>query len=305
MSPLSKLALGAASFALTDSGLGDLPPRRTALHFCSRSGSTEFLREYHEGLIEEAAASPLLFTNGVANAPAGHISLEYGIRGPCSTLMGGPASAVFALADAVDALGSGRFDVLLVGAAEELSPFFLRTRQDYASVTADAAVASPPGEGGVFLVLESPDHARARGARVRARITVEPDGPWDQTAPDRARQMGLDGLACLVSLGVAPASPPGDVALLKALAKEATSLHGHAVRYALGDVFAASVLTQVLVSCMALHKGEVPATPPGADLPTSVASLFPARVKKTDLDAAFVLVPYNGAGHGVIRILPG
>jgi len=76
------------------------------------------------------------------------------------------------------------------------------------------------------------------------------------------------------------------------------------VRYALGDVFAASVLTQVLVSCLAFEKGEVPATPPGADLPTSVASLFGARVTKADLDAALVLVPHNGAGHGVIRMLP-
>jgi hypothetical protein len=274
MSPLSKMAIAAARTALTDAGFDEARAEKTAVFFSSRFGSTEFLREYHAGLLPSRAASPFLFTNGVANAPAGHISLEFGFQGPCFTFMGGPSSAVTSLRQAATWIRRGLCDAALVGAAEELSPFFLASLAGWQEGTAAREAGEvPPGEGSVFLVLESATPPSAQGAPAWATL----GGIRQHT---RAGDRGVEPGSLLGpvpptdrDLFVAVSEGPGGSgrgeldALAAAAGERKERLLAHAVRYNLGEAYAVSVLTQTVVACLALAHGQAPPAPTGRACP--------------------------------------
>src|SRR5262249_12447237 len=67
-----------------------------------------------------AYASPLDFANTVINAAAGHTAIWHNLRGVNSTIAGGSASGLQALAHAADLISNGRASVVLAGGVEEL-----------------------------------------------------------------------------------------------------------------------------------------------------------------------------------------
>ncbi len=299
MSPLSKLAFASLGKALGDAGLQS-PPAKSALFFVSKFGSTEFLREFHEGLLGGGGPSPFLFTNGVVNAPAGHISLEFGIRGPCTTLMGGAQSAAFALQHAAALIRDGAAGAVMVGAAEELSDFFLDAYRGFGSALGSAMPA--PGEGGVFLVLEPEGDAAARGARTHAVLAGADFLREGDPSPADERRMGGPRLFSLSSgpgrgleaeaadLGAAPACE-GDSAI--------------AVKFNLGEAFAVSALAQSAAACLALSKGTAPARPEGLDPPGSLSKLFPGGPRETRFHDAVVSVRDGGPVRSLVRFERG
>ncbi|WP_164420313.1 beta-ketoacyl-[acyl-carrier-protein] synthase family protein [Streptomyces salinarius] len=149
-------------------------------------GMTTWEREYVR-LRERGpgAVSPLLIPMAAVNMTAGHVAAAYGAKGPNFATATACASSTTALGAARDLLRANLCDVVIAGGTEaSITPLVaaafakmgaLSTRTD------DPATASRPfdaardgfvlAEGASVLVLERPEHARARGARPYAFLS--------------------------------------------------------------------------------------------------------------------------------------
>jgi len=303
---VSLLALTACRLALEDAGLDParLDPARTGLGLGSAWGNLQETTVFLDRLLARGAGNPLLFPNLVFNAPLSYASIELGITGPTAMLAAQEVSGEAAIAWGADVIGDGAADVCLAGGAEELGPVahqvLRETRQMTSGVprpldpTADGVC---PGEGAAVLVLEPLARARARGARVYARLVPSPGG--SVPAPVHGWPRDPEALAELLrplvgdaELLVAAAS--GNPALDRVEAAAlAVALGGRrtlvtSVRGAIGDFGAAGALAAA-AAALAVDAGLVPPTlgllpPARADLHVVVGSArrTPVRVAVVD-----------------------
>ena len=141
------------------------PPERRGMAVGTAFGGVDTTWEYVGGLLREGlpAASPFLFSESVANAPAGHASIELDTRGLSVTFTCADVSAATAVDWAARAIADGRLDVAYAGGIDLMHEPLLRLL---------ATVGAPEfvGEGAVCLVLESLRSARNRGARIYAEV---------------------------------------------------------------------------------------------------------------------------------------
>jgi 3-oxoacyl-[acyl-carrier-protein] synthase II len=119
------------------------------------------------------AVSPLTFAASTSNVALGQIALAWKLQGPSSLILG-ENPVVYAL----DLLKDGRAAILLCGGLDETRDVHVwaqlqdRLGQESTeqSPTVGASMLPLLGEGSAFLVLESADHARGRGADIRGEI---------------------------------------------------------------------------------------------------------------------------------------
>ncbi len=171
MSELSQVWTIGCLAARADAGLEG--PAGQAVHAPSRRGvflgtglgCIDATWEYLQGLCRDGAAqaSPLLFSESVSNAPAGHSAIELDAQGASETLTCGDASAAAAVAAGLRAVRDRRVDVAYCGGVELLLEPVLRVL---------GGIGAPRflGEGCACLVLEPLEAARTRGARVHAEL---------------------------------------------------------------------------------------------------------------------------------------
>lgn len=130
-----------------------------------------------------ARVSPLFVPNAIPNMLSGNISIRYGAEGVNYVLSTACASATNAIGEAFWRIKDGRADVMITGGAEAtvnamgISGFAALTAL---STSTDPAASSRPfdanrdgfvmGEGAGTLILESLEHAQARGAHILAEI---------------------------------------------------------------------------------------------------------------------------------------
>lgn len=128
--------------------------------------------------------SPFFIPMAIVNMASGEVCNRLGWMGPSYTVVSACASSNHSIASAFDQIRLGRADVMLAGGADEtVNPLGLSgfTSMHAVSKRNDSPeTASRPfdmdrdgfvmGEGAAVLVLESESHARARGAKVLARI---------------------------------------------------------------------------------------------------------------------------------------
>jgi 3-oxoacyl-[acyl-carrier-protein] synthase II len=125
---------------------------------------------------------PTLFLAQLSNLLAGNIAIVHGVSGTSRTFMGEEAASIDAARIALARIESGQSDIALVGAAHngertdllilyEFGDFNLTDK--YTPVWGRDTQTSgfALGSAGVFLVMESREHAEARGARPYARLT--------------------------------------------------------------------------------------------------------------------------------------
>jgi 3-oxoacyl-[acyl-carrier-protein] synthase II len=125
---------------------------------------------------------PTLFLAQLSNLLAGNIAIVHGVSGTSRTFMGEEAASIDAARIALARIASGQSDIALVGAAHngertdllilyEFGDFNLTGK--YAPVWARDENTSgfALGSAGVFLVMESREHAEARGAKPYAKLT--------------------------------------------------------------------------------------------------------------------------------------
>jgi 3-oxoacyl-[acyl-carrier-protein] synthase II len=128
---------------------------------------------------------PLTVPMMISNEAGGNISMVYGTKGPAYTQVTACASGTDALGQALDLIRSGRCDVVIAGGTEAcVVPFaiggFGMLKALSTKHNDDPEKASRPfdadrdgfvlGEGAGILVLESEEHAKARGANILAEF---------------------------------------------------------------------------------------------------------------------------------------
>jgi 3-oxoacyl-[acyl-carrier-protein] synthase II len=128
--------------------------------------------------------SPFFIPKMIADITAGHISIKYGLMGPNFTTVSACASSANALADAYNYIRLGKAEAFVTGGSEAAineagiggfnALHAISTRND------DPTKASRPfdnnrdgfvlGEGGVAIIFEEYEHAKARGAKIYAEV---------------------------------------------------------------------------------------------------------------------------------------
>jgi len=217
---VSQIAVAAADLAVHDAGgLGDADPERIGVFAgCGMGGAAALEAAYRAGIGGSGRVPPLTIPAFMPNAPAAHVAMRHGVQGPVITYSVACASSAVALAEAAKAVQRGEVDVAIAGGSEALIVpgvvLAWQAMQTLASFAAGEAAAScrpfaadrsgfALGEGAAFLVLESAERARARGARAYAQLAgwgissdathlTKPDVAGQQRALRAAlRQAGL------------------------------------------------------------------------------------------------------------------
>jgi 3-oxoacyl-[acyl-carrier-protein] synthase II len=169
----------------------------------------------HEPFLNERLMNdlrPTLFLAQRSNLLAGNISIVHGVTGSSRTFMGEEASGVDAVRIGFARIQSGQSDIVLVGGAQNSERKEMLLLYEFAqfNLTKEfkpvwARHGHPGfalGSMGAFLVLESSDNARARGAKPMARLTSVVNARsdrkpgditamlarlWDKIAPRRGK----------------------------------------------------------------------------------------------------------------------
>ena len=191
----SQLALIAAREAIRHAALPPSPSHAVILG--AAFGHETFDEAYRQFYGEDAhRVHPFTVPKVMPNAPASHISMEFGMRGPCFTTASACASATHAIGLAFHMIRSGSVDVVVTGGTDaSVVVGVLKGWEGLRVLSADTCRPFSRnrsglviGEGAGILVIESLDHARERGAVLHAEIVgfgMGADGA-DITAPDPA-----------------------------------------------------------------------------------------------------------------------
>lgn len=161
----------------------DLADVESTYRYCSEDGSFRF-EKWADAFAQELY--PLWLLKQLPNMIASHIAIAHDARGPNNTIVSAEVSSLLAIAEAASVIRRGWADVMIAGGAgSRLHPGALVARGEsiVSHRSADCARASRPfdrdrdgmvnGEGAAAFVLESYEHAMARGGRVRARLVGE------------------------------------------------------------------------------------------------------------------------------------
>ena len=188
MARFSQMAVAATRQAIEDAGLdlGHVDPTRVGVLIGNGIGGIPNTDEAMRTLLSRGGmrVDPLYLPKMLPNMAAAQVSMIFGAKGYNNTVMTACAASTQALGDARDAIRLGRAEVMLSGGTEAgiselgLSGFSvmraLSTRNDAPQRASRPFDAGRDGfvaaEGAAMLVLESLEHARARGARILAEL---------------------------------------------------------------------------------------------------------------------------------------
>tara|TARA_R110000868_G_scaffold241497_1_gene496113 strand:- start:91033 stop:92328 length:1296 start_codon:yes stop_codon:yes gene_type:complete len=189
MDRVSLLGLFAAQEAVDHSGFdfssGD--PERQGIVMGSGIGGISTIETSVQAMVSKGPSriSPFTVPKLMANAVTGNISIRFNLQGPASTHATACASSGHAIGDAMEAIRLGRADVMLAGGSEAaLTPLCLgafmtmkalSTRNDAPEKASRPFDTGRDGfvlsEGAAVYVLESEEHAKARGATIYAELS--------------------------------------------------------------------------------------------------------------------------------------
>jgi 3-oxoacyl-(acyl-carrier-protein) synthase len=200
MSAPSRFAVAAAKMALAQSG-GEAAAREpTAVVLSTSFGPSSFTERLLRSLESEGpeAASPFLFTECVANAPAAQVAISCSATGANITVVQREAGPLLAVARGAAEVAAGRTPRALVGVVDEMPPLA------HAILDRFGALARPDGPGGerarpfdrwrhgfvaaegaTVVVLEDEAAAVARGAEVLTRVRA-----WGSAFDPTASRVG-------------------------------------------------------------------------------------------------------------------
>ncbi|CAM3301756.1 beta-ketoacyl-[acyl-carrier-protein] synthase II [Nocardioides dubius] len=188
----AQFAMVAAQEAWADAGLDDveIDKDRLGVAVASGIGGVTTLLANYDALKEKGPrrVSPLAVPMLMPNAPAANISLHYGARAAVNAPTSACASGNEAISMAIDQIRLGRADVVIAGGTEAaIHPLPMAAFAQMMALSktgseegGDPTATSRPwdtgrdgfvlGEGAGIVILESEEHARARGARIHAEV---------------------------------------------------------------------------------------------------------------------------------------
>ena len=189
MDPCSQYALVVCGEAFEDAGLDFKKERAERMGVVWGTGIGG-LKSLSESIVDFSNAGdppkmhPFFIPKMIANMPAGHISIRYGLQGPNFATVSACASANNALIDATQLIQLDHADVVVAGGSEatitDVGISGFSAIKALSERNEDPKTASRPfdkdrdgfvmGEGAGALILESYEHAQARGAKIYAEI---------------------------------------------------------------------------------------------------------------------------------------
>ena len=294
LDPAGQYGLIAAREAWADAGTPEVDPERLGVVMGSGIGGVNTLLDQWDNLKEKGVrrvfplAVPMLMPNG----PAAAVSLELGARAGAHTPVSACASGAEAIGYAMEMIRSGRADVVVAGGTEAaMHPMpiagfaamqALSTRND------DPERASRPydtgrdgfvlGEGAAVVVLESEQHARARGAKVYAEVcgmgmssdahhiaAPDPQGAGAARAMREAvESAGLSPKDIVHINAHATSTPVGDIAesnaIRRAFGDEADHMPVSGTKSMTGHLLGAAGALETIFTVLAIHHRLAPAT---------------------------------------------
>lgn len=187
MERFSQFAVAAARQALEDSKImmEEEDAFLTGVSVSSGIGSLQAVEREHKKLLEKGPnrINPLLVPLMISNMAAGNVAIQFGLKGKCINVVTACASGLHSIGEAMRSIQHGEAQVMVAGGAESsITPLAVA---GFCGLTAlssstDPGRASIPfdaerdgfvmGEGAGIVVLESLEHAKARGANIYAEL---------------------------------------------------------------------------------------------------------------------------------------
>jgi len=333
-----QLALIAAREAWADSTQPEIDPERLGIAFATGIGGIVSLLDNYDILLSRgwSRVSPMSVPQLMPNGAAAWVGLDLGAKAGIHTPVSACASGAEAIGYALEMIRSGRADVVVAGGTEAcihpitIAAFAamraLSTRND------DPTHASRPydlgrdgfvmGEGAGALVLESAEHAAARGARVYAEVAsvgmtadghhiAQPDPEGAGAA--RAMRLALQGAGAsptdVIHINAhATSTPQGDIAEATAIKSVlGTSVDDVAVsgtKSMTGHLLGGAGAVESVAAILALHNRIAPVTAnlenPDPEIGLNVVSGEPRKLR--DGDAVVLNNSFGFGGHNVALI---
>ena len=294
LDPSSQFALIAAREAFADAGSPEVAPERLLVDWAVGFGGVWTLLDAYDTLRERGPRRvlPMTVPMLMPNGPAAAISMHLGARAGARTVVSACASSTESLINAYEHLQAGLADVVIAGGSEgAIHPITvasfaamhaLSTRQD------SPETASRPydrdrdgfvmGEGAAALIVETEEHAKARGARIYAELLgggVTADA-YHVTAPDpegsgaaRAAIYALDqaGVARTDVVHInahATSTGVGDIAEYQALRRvfgdHLDAIPVSATKASTGHLLGGAGAMEAVFTVLALHERTAPPT---------------------------------------------
>lgn len=236
--------------------------------------------------------NPFFIPKMIADIASGHISMQYGYRGPNFGVVSACASSNNAIVDAFNLIRLGKADAIVTGGAEAAifpagvggfnSMHALSTRNDSPATASRPFSASRDGfvigEGSVILILEELEHAKARGAKIYAEMVggglsadayhitaTHPEGKGAMLAMQNALEdagMKPEDIDYINVHGTS--TPVGDVSEAKAIidvfGEHAYKLNISSTKSMTGHLLGATGAIETLFSVKAVQEDIVPPT---------------------------------------------
>jgi len=296
MDRFTQFAVAATGMALEDASL-DLSREnrnRIGVILGSGIGGIETLEDQARVLAEKGPGrvSPFFVPMMIANMGAAQIAINYNLRGPNITSVSACASSANAIGDAFKVLQRGQADMMVTGGAE--APITPLAMAGFCSMKAMSTRNDEPekacrpfdakrdgfvvGEGAAILIMETLEHALARGARVYAEIAgygCSCDA-YHITAPDpEGCGAAISMSEAIIDAGMEPAdvnyinahatsTPLGDkaeiIAIKKVFGLHAGKLVVSSTKSMTGHLLGAAGGLEAAVCVLAIHRGIVPPT---------------------------------------------
>lgn len=340
MDPTTQMGLVAAREAWANAGLADeqveLDPERLAVAFGTGIGGVWTLLDSWDNLRERGPRRvlpmtvPMLMPNGAAAA----ISMDITARGGALTTVSACASGTEAMDNARRLIESGQADVVITGGAEAaIHPLPIAgfaAMQALSRRNDDPQAASRPydtdrdgfvlGEGAGALVIESEEHAKARGATVYAvlagsgvtsdahHITApEPEGLGASRALTAALKSAGIELNEVVHVNAhATSTPVGDrpeyVAMKSVFGEHLDNVLVSATKSQTGHLLGASGALEAIFTVLALYHRKAPVTinldNQDPDIPLNVVHGQPAELPTGDIAA--LSNSFGFGGHNAV-----
>jgi 3-oxoacyl-[acyl-carrier-protein] synthase II len=294
LDPSSQFALIAAREAWADAGSPEVNPERLAVDYATGIGGVWTLLDAYDVLKERGPRRvlpmtvPMLMPNGPAAAIGMDISARAGVR----TAVSACASGTEAIANAFNRIRNGEVDVVVAGGSEAAIhplPIAAFAAMQALSKRNDAPEkASRPydiardgfvmGEGGGALVLESEEHALARGAKIYAEVVgasvtsdayhitaPDPEGSAAARAMIGAIEQSGSSISDVVHINAhATSTPVGDIAEYNALKRvfgdHLPKIAVSATKSSTGHLLGGAGAIEAIFTVLALHERTAPPT---------------------------------------------
>ncbi|SDQ04277.1 beta-ketoacyl synthase [Quadrisphaera sp. DSM 44207] len=306
LDPAGQYAVAAARQAWADAGSPEVDPLRLAAVVATGMGGLWTLFTAYDVLRDRGArrVPPMTVPMLMPNGPAGAVSLALGAAAGAHSPVSACASGAEAVSYGLQMIRAGRADIVVAGGTEAtIHPMPLASfhaMQALSTRNESPETASRPydtardgfvlGDGSGILVLESEEHARARGARVYAEVlgaglsadahhiaAPEPEGMGASRAVQEALAVAGATPADVVHINAhATSTPVGDLAEVKALRRalgpDLDRAAVSATKSMTGHLLGAAGAVESIFTVLALHHRLAPPTinlddlDPGVDL---------------------------------------